>query len=373
MFFKNTLRSLILFPIRWKLRKINFYIYSKFKKKDFSFFNIATSMENSIKLFPNQYEKTFKDVLNENNITHDNFVYVPLRKFNVNEKINYLVKNKFRECSIKFNTLNKGKSHNTDEEKYKNAILDYSNFRYEKAFQFLTSGNKLSEDSELFFLLKRKFNLTKDDFYQGFKESKIGWGTNKNNIKFCSQSLFHWFYLNIIFKNIKNISCYKMIRIYEVGPGFGGLLRSIMNYINKNNLDIKVSYYNFDMQYVQDLFTWFSKEDEILKDSISRGNLKVNIIATDKYFTFPKKQTNITDLFIATHSMTELDFSKINFYWNMLNKKSDYSLIAYVRNSYKNLNMDWIPNILYSENKKILFYELTEGGNVSNIFSENKN
>ena len=54
----------------------------------------------------------------------------------------------------------------------------------------------------------------------------------------------------------------------------------------------------------------------------------------------------------------------------MLNKKCDYSLIAYVRNSYDNLNMDWIPNQLKLDNKKILFHELTEGGKVSNIFSK---
>ena len=33
-----------------------------------------------------------------------------------------------------------------------------------------------------------------DDFYKEFKESEIGWGTNRNNINYCSQSLYHFFY-----------------------------------------------------------------------------------------------------------------------------------------------------------------------------------
>lgn len=372
MSFRNKLRSLIFFPLRWKYRKINFYIGSMLKKENFSVFNIATSMDNNIQILPHQYEKTFSQVFNENNIIHDEYVYVPLKKYSVSKKIQYLVKNGFKECSIKFNNLNKGKSHSIDEEKYKNAILNFENFRYEKAFEFLTPGDKLCENNELFFLLKNRFNLTIDNFYEDFKESEIGWGANNKKINYCSQSLFHWFYTNIIFKNIRNISRYKNLRIFEVGPGFGGLIRSIMNYINKQELDIKVSYYNFDMEYVQNLFTWFSMKDQILKESIFKRKLKINILSNDKNFKFPKKQNDTADLFIATHSMTELDYSNINFYWNNLNVKCDYSLIAYVRNSYKNLNMDWIPNQLSLDNKKILLHELTEGGKVSNIFSSKR-
>ncbi len=38
----------------------------------------------------------------------------------------------------------------------------------------------------LFFLLKSKFNLTIDNFYEEFIESEIGWGENKNNIEYSS-------------------------------------------------------------------------------------------------------------------------------------------------------------------------------------------
>ena len=42
--------------------------------------------------------------------------------------------------------------------------------------------------------------------------------------------------------------------------------------------------------------------------------VNIRIFNDKKYFKLTKKQNDTTDLFIATHSMTELDFSKINFY-----------------------------------------------------------
>ena len=75
----------------------------------------------------------------------------------------------------------------------------------------------------------------------------------------------------------------------NVGSGFGGLLRTMVNEINNKSYNLKLIHHNFDMPYVQNLFSWFTANDKICKKAQDNELLNINICDISK-FDFIKKK-----------------------------------------------------------------------------------
>ncbi len=370
--FKRKILTVFPYSFKLKARKVrndlklflgNFKLKNKFK--------LVTSMTSFVLIKKNNFNEGFDQILKEKEIIHDGYIYVPEKKFPVNLRINDLLKEGYYESCIKFSPLNKGDCHEKNENNYSNVKETFNGFRSEKRFHFLTSGNQVDKNSEIFRLLKTLYKINPSDFYQDFMESELGWNSERNG-RISSQSLFHYYYTKVIFENLPNINKLKGIRIFEVGPGFGGLLRTMVNEINNKSYNLKLIHHNFDMPYVQNLFSWFTTNDKICKKAQDNEFLNINICDISKFDFIKKKQEGFVDLFIATHSMTELDLSLINIFLEKIQNNCNYSMLSYQNYLGKILDMNWIQRKIKNEGE-IIFRELSEGGDVTTIFGSNSN
>ena len=146
----------------------------------------------------------------------------------------------------------------------------------------------------------------------------------------------------------------------------------MVNEINNKSYDLKLIHHNFDMPYVQNLFSWFTANDKICKNAQDNELLNINICNISKFDFIKKKQEGFVDLFIATHSMTELDLSLINIFLEKIQNNCNYSMISYQNYLGKILDMNWIQRKIKKEGE-IIFRELSEGGDVTTIFGSNNN
>lgn len=229
--------------------------------------------------------------------------------------------------------------------------MDYSYFRVDPAFHFLTGvGDQVnSPDGEALKIAAEK-NVRLFLRYLSVDKPLLGYGVGKLEFHPLDKvDCRHIMMSTIIFSHIKN----RLHNVVEIGGGFG-------NWARLNLPVVDVGAWNIiDLPFVQDLQKWYLSN---ALTNIDYHKLKFHN-ADSNYDINP-------NLIIASHSLSEISWDKFIRYGTLLDK-TEYLFYAYHRDypskDLANLKMSYL-----SQKFDIVDEVLSEQGMVKNLLMKKK-
>tara|TARA_B110000438_G_scaffold101606_1_gene100496 strand:+ start:276 stop:1109 length:834 start_codon:yes stop_codon:yes gene_type:complete len=195
------------------------------------------------------------------------------------------------------------------EDIYSKAEINFSDFRSNPIFQFVTHNGQLDfaalttayEQDEL--LLSKYLDMPKSDL-----------GYSKNlKYKFLDRLDSRHIMMSTIIASFKR----DFNTIVEIGGGFGNWYR-----LNRTIMKFK-EWYIIDLPFVLDLQKWYLKNENNKIDMLSF----ISAYETNYIKSNLGNKQNI-DLVIGAHSLSEMSMKDFNFYFNNIVKKSSYFFYA---------------------------------------------
>ena len=195
------------------------------------------------------------------------------------------------------------------EEQYSKSEINFSNFRTNPIFQFVTHNGQLD-----FSALNDAYKQDKDLFSNYLDIPKSNLGYNKNlKYKFLDRADSRHIMMSTIITSHKR----DYNTIVEIGGGYGNWYR-----LNRTIMQFK-KWYIIDLPFVLDLQKWY------LKNEVNKID-KLRFISA---YEIDYIQSNLVnkqniDLVIGAHSLSEMSMKDFNFYYENIIKRSSYFFYA---------------------------------------------
>ena len=195
------------------------------------------------------------------------------------------------------------------EEQYSKSEIDFSDFRSNPIFEFVTHNGPLD-----FSALTDAYEQDKNLFsnYLDIPKSNLGY-SKILEYKFLDRADSRHIMMSTIITSFKR----DFNTIVEIGGGYGNWYR-----LNRKIMKFK-KWYIIDLPFVLDLQKWYLKNEV---NKIDRLRF-ISSYETDFIQSNLVNKQNI-DLVIGTHSLSEMSIKDFNFYYDNIIKKSSYFFYA---------------------------------------------
>ena len=195
------------------------------------------------------------------------------------------------------------------EEQYYKSDINFSDFRSNPIFQFVTHNGQL-DFSALIEAHEQDENLLSK--YLDIPKSDLGYGENLE-YKFLDRADSRHIMMSTIITSYKK----DFNTIVEIGGGYGNWYR-----LNRNIMEFK-KWYIIDLPFVLDLQKWYLKNEV---NKIDRLRF-ISAYETENICSNLVDKQNI-DIVIGTHSLSEMSMKDFIFYYDNIIKKSSYLFYA---------------------------------------------
>lgn len=238
----------------------------------------------------------------------------------------------------------------------------YQLFRYSNAFHFLTAKTIIEKIVEHSTLIACKYGFENEKYRKLFKESPLGWNeSDRKKIvagKISSLSISHLYFAYMLFRHIPISS---IGRVIEIGGGYGGLAYTLGTIEPRFFVDYTI----IDIPKVSNLQEWFLSKNFPNQVTQNAGiKSRFNVIDTNSLDTIGHGNY---DLFIATHSLSELPPETINFYLENFGFKSYYIYLSMQLCMHAKYDLQFLPEKIKENGYQIVDLDITEGLNVLNV------